>query len=258
MPAKWQKWMPFHIDSFYGSPWVQAMHPTAQAGYLKLLSAQWQTEDCTLPVDEFDLSILSGLSKWNLWDEHSKTILRHFSKLADGRLQNPVCLREWNEAKRVFEARQKGGKVKTPEAVLQQSSKQAHTRTKTETVTKTVKQESSGKPEVDPRHTPFRKLIRASFEAHSNGIECPWEGGEANALAAFLRSVPKLSEDSFSRLLRDREQSGGIVLTDRPRVWLGSLMRFASGPIDQWKLKQNGVPVAKKITTFTREEAAAR
>jgi hypothetical protein len=118
--------------------------------------------------------------------------------------------------------------------------------------------ESSGKPEVDSRHTPFRKLIANSFEAHSNGLECPWSGSEASSLSAFLQANPKLTEEGMSRLLKNREESGGVMFTDRPRVWIGGLTRFAGGPVDQWKLKQNGTPVAKKIPTFTREQAAAR
>jgi hypothetical protein len=117
MPAKWQQWMPFKIDAFRGSPTVQAMHPCARIGYLYLLACAWQTEDCTIPNDPFELAEISGLGD-ELWQIHGPRILRKFetvtarSPSGNGtvtaeRLQNAVCFQEWKEAKRVFDARQK-------------------------------------------------------------------------------------------------------------------------------------------------------
>lgn len=192
MPAKWQKWMPFHIDSFYSSPWVQAMHPAAQAGYLKLLAAEWQTDDCTLPADEEDLAILSGLGRWDLWKEHAKTILRHFSKLEDGRLQNGVCLREWMEAKRIFEARQSGRKGKTQTSVKGQSSKKAHTRTVTDTETSTEK----------PKATPL-----------SEKPDEPRPAEYANSWNRLRGTLPKVTEFTESRRKKvQTRQRQGISL----------------------------------------------
>jgi len=122
MPAKWQQWMPFHIDKFNASPWVQAMHPAAQSGYIRLLAEQWQTDEGSISSDPEELAILSGLGRWGLWDEHAKTILRHFPKLEDGRIRNEVCHREWLTAKQIFddgqrewtqisEARSRAGKI---------------------------------------------------------------------------------------------------------------------------------------------------
>lgn len=159
MPAKWQKWMPFHIDSFYGSPWVQAMHPAAQSGYLKLLAAQWQTDDCTLPADDEDLAILSGLGgKWDIWKDHSKAILRHFSKLDDGRIRNNVCFGQWTEAKRVFEARRTAADKtnarsphghRTPRKRSPSRSADTGTHTQTKTVTETEEQKPKATPLSD-------------------------------------------------------------------------------------------------------------
>jgi uncharacterized protein YdaU (DUF1376 family) len=105
MPAKWQQWMPFHIDAFKSSPYVQAMRSAARSGYLYLLTTAWQTDDCTLPTDEFDLAILSGLG--SEWDEHSKIILRCFTE-ENGRLVNKRLREEWLEAERIFNSRRKG------------------------------------------------------------------------------------------------------------------------------------------------------
>lgn len=105
MAAKWQQWFPFKIDAFRGSPSVQAMHPCARAGYIYLLGAAWQTEDCTVPNNALELAEISGLGD-ELWALHGPRILRKFETVeGTDRLRNEVCYKEWGEAKRVFEAR---------------------------------------------------------------------------------------------------------------------------------------------------------
>lgn len=101
--------MPFHIDRFKASPSVQAMHPAARAGYLYLLSCAWQSDDCTLPGDNFNLAEMSGLGD-ELWETFGPRIRRKFNEGPGGRLMNPVLSDEWNEAKRIFEARQASAK----------------------------------------------------------------------------------------------------------------------------------------------------
>lgn len=105
MAAKWQQWFPFKIDNFRGSPSVQAMHPAARAGYIYLLGAAWQTEDCTVPNDPLALAEMSGLGD-ELWAVHGPRILRKFETVeGNGRLRNAICYEEWKEAKRVFDKR---------------------------------------------------------------------------------------------------------------------------------------------------------
>ncbi len=104
MAERWQQWMPFHIDRFRGSPEVQAMHPIARCGYIYLLSSQWQTSDCVLPDDPDSLAALSGLGD-ELWGQYGPRILRKFGTDEQGRLCNHVLKKEWDEARRVFEAR---------------------------------------------------------------------------------------------------------------------------------------------------------
>lgn len=110
MPAKWQTWMPFHIDKFRGSPEVQAMHPSARSGYLYLLASAWQTDDCSISADPIDLATESGLGD-ELWAVHGPRILRKFITREDGRLQNDVLHAEWVEAKRIFEEGQEEREV---------------------------------------------------------------------------------------------------------------------------------------------------
>lgn len=62
MAARWQQWMPFHIDRWKGSAHVQAMSAAARSGYLYLLTAAWQTTDCSLPAEDDELAVLAGLT----------------------------------------------------------------------------------------------------------------------------------------------------------------------------------------------------
>lgn len=88
---------------------MRAMEPVARYGYLELLLAQWQSEDCSISSDPLDLAEASGLGD-GLWEKHSVRILRNFEPLLNGRLRNAVCFEEWIEAKRIFEARSESAK----------------------------------------------------------------------------------------------------------------------------------------------------
>lgn len=120
MAEPWQKWMPLHIDRFRGSASVQAMEPACRLGYLYLLMAAWQSEDCSLPTDPLDLAELSGLGD-ALWAQYSARILRKFER-ENGRLVNPVLREEWTRARNIYlsdeadyqrtrEARKKAGQI---------------------------------------------------------------------------------------------------------------------------------------------------
>ena len=98
MAERWQQWMPFHIDRWRGSAHVQAMRAAARAGYLYLLAAAWQSEDCSLPADDEELQVLSGLRD-DEWQEHGPRILRRFTKRADSRFENKVLVLEWEKAR---------------------------------------------------------------------------------------------------------------------------------------------------------------
>lgn len=100
--------MPFHIDRWKGSAHVQAMSSAARSGYLYLLSAAWQTDDCSLPDDEEELQVLSGMTVAE-WAESGPRIKRRFTSV-EGRLRNVVLHGEWAEAKRVFNARSQSAK----------------------------------------------------------------------------------------------------------------------------------------------------
>ena len=105
MAERWQQWMPFHIDRWRGSMHVQAMRAAARMGYLYLLAAAWQSDDCSLRDDDEELQIRAALDDEE-WKENSATILRRFTKREDGRLVNDVLLSEWKRAEEKFKTNQ--------------------------------------------------------------------------------------------------------------------------------------------------------
>lgn len=113
MPAKWQQWFPFRIEAFKSSPAVRSMHPSARAGYIYLLAYAWQTDDCTIPTDDISLAEISELGD-ELWSIHGPRIMRKFDTVTVEigavtvrRARNEALYRDWLEAKRIFESRQK-------------------------------------------------------------------------------------------------------------------------------------------------------
>jgi hypothetical protein len=114
MPAKWQRWIPFDIDAFFGSPAVQVMSQDAQMGYLRLICAQWQTDECALPIDPMTLAEKSGMGD-EKWAVHGPRILRQFPAIdgAIGLIRNLPCYLRWKEAKRVYDARRDSARKTT-------------------------------------------------------------------------------------------------------------------------------------------------
>ncbi len=271
MAAKWQQWMPWYIDRFMASRYVQDMHPSAQMGYMYLIAAQWQSDDCCLPDDEEDLAVLSGLKKWNLWSEFSKAILRQFPRIESGQRQNAVCCEIWLEAKRVFEARRDSAKntnrratditARSPHGhrtvTAKTPSRSAYTRT--ETVTKTEEQKPSGKPEADPRHHVFHEQIDRYWKHKTGEEKAPWDGSEGKALSALLAAKPDLTLEQFRVALKHRGDSPDEVQTERPRQWLPNILRFAGGPLDRYgKPLQPAKPPTPQLRGVTLEEAMQR
>ena len=156
MPAKWQQWMPFHIDRFKASPAVRAMHPAARAGYLYLLTCQWQSDDCSISGEPLDLAEMSELGD-KLWEQFGVRILRKFEVLPNGRLRNRECFSEWEEAKRIFESRrqaaQRTNTVRSPHGDRTDSargpSRSADTITGTVTSTEELSEAKASSPRRD-------------------------------------------------------------------------------------------------------------
>jgi uncharacterized protein YdaU (DUF1376 family) len=159
MAAPWQQWMPFHIDRFRGSPAVQAMHPAARCGYLYLLAAMWQTEDCSLSADPLELAEASGLGD-ELWNQYETRIMRAMTILENGRVSNTVCYEEWQKASKKFagttaiseSTREKRSKAGKAGSVIRWGSK-CH---------EEVKQTDSKLEKVDSKHD-SKPIAKDSF-----------------------------------------------------------------------------------------------
>jgi len=252
-----------------GSRYVQAMHPAARSGYLYLLAAQWQSDDCLVSSDEEELAALSGLGA--LWPDFSRAILRNFVIIDDAKIRNTVLFEEWSEALRVFEARRKGAKVtneRSADAERAQSDtvtakpakRRAHTQTQTRTVTETVEQKPSGSPEEDSLHVRCRTLVHAFWhEFHPEDETAPWEASEAKQLKSLLAANPGLNEEWFKKLLTYRARSD-VNRSQRPREWLATLTDFKRGPLDKFKQPkgEHGASTGSSSSNGTRGAAVGR
>jgi uncharacterized protein YdaU (DUF1376 family) len=99
--------MPFEIDAFKASSFVQRSESVARLGYIYLLTAQWQTDECSLPGDDQELFEMCGLTA-DEWAQHKDRILKKFISLPGGRLRNQAGFEKWSEAKRITESRRDG------------------------------------------------------------------------------------------------------------------------------------------------------
>ena len=235
MAAKWQRWMPFHIDRFRGSPEVQAMHPAARIGFLYLLASAWQSDDCTLSADPMDLATASGLGD-DLWSTYGARILKKFV-LTDGRLRNEVLFAEWSSAKRATERKQDAAK-RTNSVRIPHAKRNANRDTLTETYTSTEQKQipSRDKREPDPRHAEFKSVLNEYWTA-KNKIDMPWSPGEAKQLAMLLAANPALDGQAFRELLRNRYLSK-VNHAERPRAWIDRVTDYAAGPLNEFNKPQ--------------------
>lgn len=132
---------------------MRAMHPAARAGYLYLLTCQWQSDDCSISSDALDLAEMSELGD-EIWAQYGPRIIRKFDVLPDGRLRNRECFAEWQEAKRVFESRRQAANrtntARSPHATATVTARgplrSADTITGTVTGTETVTSTGTGEP----------------------------------------------------------------------------------------------------------------
>jgi hypothetical protein len=243
------------------------MSNSAFKGYIALLSAQWQSDDGTLPNDMHELAEKSRLSDAD-WEDSSASILRKFTSIEGNRLRNEVCFQKWLDAKTIFEARQASAKktntvtARSPHGhrtVRKRSpGRSADTRTDTETYTETKERKPSGKPGTESRHKAFHDQIDRYWKHKTGEEKAPWDGSEGKALSALLAAKPDLTIEDFRRCLKHRGDSPDEVQTERPRQWLPNVLRFTGGPLDRY-----GKPLETKQPTLqlrgvTLEEAMQR
>ena len=90
---------------------------------------------------------------------------------------------------------------------------------------------------ADPRHAEFKALLVGYWTAEGNETvpDLPWGAGDAGALAALLRANPRLTAVGFQRLLQHRLDSEDHAPGEPVRIWIGSLTRYAHGPLNKFK-----------------------
>ena len=115
----------------------------------------------------------------------------------------------------------------------------------------------SGKPEADSRHFQFREQVDRYWHHKTGEEKAPWDGSEGKALSQLLAAKPDLTVEQFRMLLKHRGDSPAEVQTERPRVWLPNILRYAGGPLDRFgkplQEKRNGLGLA-----FVDAEAMVR
>ncbi|MFI5304317.1 MAG: DUF1376 domain-containing protein [Nitrospiria bacterium] len=82
---------------FYTNDWLSSLHitlmtPAQEGAYIRLLAHAWNSEDCGLPDDDQELSVLSRLGEE--WFKGGSTVVKKCFILIDGRLFNERLLKE--------------------------------------------------------------------------------------------------------------------------------------------------------------------
>lgn len=274
MASPWQQWMPFHIDRFRGSLHVQGMPAAAKIGYLYLLAAQWQSEDCSLPNDDFELQILSGLTQEE-WTRLGVLILRRFHTREDERLANVALTTEWTETKRRWDEKQmtpeqreqlrkersEAGKAGATRRWAGHKPKRDKPKQASAMANDGKLPSSDGKPmanamandgfnrtEPKPNNKDLKpsRVSAASDPRHVlfrhvckdyaafKEVSFVWDGSEAKALDLLLKAAPDLTVDAFKRCIWHRAKSAGVTHGDRPRLWLPNITKYQQGPLNEF------------------------
>jgi len=116
----------FYVDDWLSSKHIELMDAAEERGYLRLLLRCAKEEDCGIPCDDAQLSIMSmlGAQWWKLTADKTRRIanktsgekLRECFELRGDRLYNLRLLKEFENQKRIREERRiaglKGGRPK--------------------------------------------------------------------------------------------------------------------------------------------------
>lgn len=248
MAEPWNQWYPHDIDSWQGSGNIQALSDTAYRAVHNILQDMWKQEGCCLPCDQKVLRKASRVA--DRWESCSEEVMDYFNRNEDGSITSHVLRGKWLKAKEVYEARQNAAKKtnktkaadgepskasRSAEQSVTVASRSADTRTLTLTTTKTTTKKeqktSLRQAQSDPRHVPF-KIACETYAVHKR-VEFVWDGGEAKQLAALLAASPSLTLGVFQTCLNNRARSQ-VPHGERPREWLGTILKYTEGPLDQY------------------------
>jgi hypothetical protein len=87
--------------------------------------------------------------------------------------------------------------------------------------------------EVDPRFKPFVEIV-SRYWLDKNNVPLIWDKSEGKALKLLLAASQNLAVEQFARCLANRADSEGVAHGERPRVWLGNVLRYANGPLNRF------------------------
>jgi len=87
--------------------------------------------------------------------------------------------------------------------------------------------------EADPRFKACVEVVKRYWQ-DKNTIPMVWDESEGQALNLLLAASPHLTVKQFSLCLANRADSEGVAHSERPRRWLGDVLRYANGPLDRF------------------------
>jgi hypothetical protein len=89
---------------------------------------------------------------------------------------------------------------------------------------------------ADPRHSAIKALLDSYWQRENPMIpSLPWGPADAGALGMFLTANPNLSPDVVATCLEFRLVSLDHAPGERVYRWIGDVLRYAGGPLNQFK-----------------------
>ena len=238
MSQKVDVWMPLFIGDYL----ADTGHLTTEehGAYLLLMFHYWRRGP--LPNDAKRLAAIVGLRKdawsraWGALEQfftldEAAGLLRHkridleLSAAGERRLKNK------NRAEKAASARWGTSDATSNATSIGQA---LHKECPSPSPSPSHSKKPSGKPEADPRHALFHEQIDRYWKHKTGEDKSPWDGSEGKALSLLLAAKPDLTVEKFRVLLKHRGDSPAELQTERPRVWLPNILRFADGPLDRY------------------------
>lgn len=89
---------------------------------------------------------------------------------------------------------------------------------------------------ADPRHAALKAFLERYWRQETGLGDIPWGAADAGALGQFLRANPNLELYVIEACLGNRLRSEDHAPGERFYRWIGDLLRYASGPLDRYRL----------------------
>jgi len=90
----------------------------------------------------------------------------------------------------------------------------------------------------ESRHKRIQGAIFNAYR-HNNGVDPPWDGGEAAQLSKLLRATPGWHDGQIVRCLVNMYDSAGFAKGTRPREFLPRLPKYLHGPLNEFNREQS-------------------